>query len=373
MRNHFLMLLMLLGLLLVGCGGDEDNSPSNPPTQGGETISENYVYEIPVIFHVLYQSASDTKQYVNDAWLREILERVNELYQGGVYAESVNMKVKFVPAQTDEQGRTLATPGVEYRKYHAAYPIDPYAFMNDKGGAKGNWQYLWEPNDYVNVMVYNFKEDDQGDAVTLGISHLPYYATTGQPDIEGLTQNNNMNLTKANINFAYCVSINSLYADKHADDRYSDAERQTYYTTDVIATLAHELGHFLGLHHVFSEVEDNEDACEDTDYCEDTPSYNQNRYNEWVAAYNETTPADKRLLKDLVRREPCDGEEYEATNIMDYAYCYSEDFTPDQAHRVRQVLYYSPLMPGPKKNRTKATRAVAAPKGIVDLPIKLSE
>lgn len=373
MRNHFLvMLLVAFCALLAGCGSDEDRAGAGarPDSQNGETISEDYVYEIPVIFHVLYQDASDSRQYVDDAWLREMLEHVNELYEGGVYAESVDMKVRFVPATTDEAGRQLETPGVEYRKYHAAYPIDPYAFMKDKGGANGNWQYLWEPNDYVNVMVYNFREDAQSDAVTLGISHLPYYASANQPDIEGLTQNSNVNLTKDNIDFAYCVSINSLYADKHTDDRYADTDRQMYYTTDVVATLAHELGHFLGLYHVFSEVDDDETACEDTDYCEDTPSYNLANYNEWVKAYNAATPSQERSMRELVRREPCDGEEYEATNIMDYAYCYSEDFTPDQAYRVRQVLYYSPLMPGPKKNRSRATRATDTD-GVVDLPIRL--
>lgn len=373
MRNRFLALFALLIALLAGCGSDDEGGDIKPPASDVTSISEDYVYEIPVIFHVLYDNSSDPKQYINAAWLREALEHVNELYQGGIYAKSVNMKVRFVPAQTDEQGQVLPFPGVEYRKYHAAYPIDPYDFMNDKGGAQGNWQYLWEPNDYVNVMVYNFREDEMGEAVTLGISHMPYYAVARQPDIEGLTKNNNAYLTKDNINFAYCVSINSLYADKHSDDRYSDAERQMYYTTDVVATLAHELGHFLGLHHVFSEVDGDEDACEDTDYCEDTPSYNQLRYNEWVAAYNEATPEDKRSLKELVRREPCDGEEYEATNIMDYAYCYSEDFTEDQAYRVRQVLYYSPLMPGPKKNKSRATRAADKPMGIVDLPIQLKK
>ena len=140
MRSRFLVFFALLIALLAGCGSDDEGGGIKPPAPDVTSISEDYVYEIPVIFHVLYDNSSDPKQYINAAWLREALEHVNELYQGGIYAKSVNMKVRFVPAQTDEQGKALPFPGVEYRKYHAAYPIDPYDFMNDKGGAQGNWQ-----------------------------------------------------------------------------------------------------------------------------------------------------------------------------------------------------------------------------------------
>ncbi len=348
---------------------DEENTATNTSDNKYEGITpdDDYEYELPVIFHVLYKDASDDSQYISASRLKEILEHVNELYEGGIYGESENIKVKFTLAEKDEDGNTLSTPGVEYVKYSGSYPIDAYDFMNDDSGHSGNWKYIWEPNDYINIMVYNFAQDD--DDVTLGISHMPYYAGS-LPDIEGLTKNNKTSLTKDNIKFPYSVSINSLYAAKNKDDRYSDAEVQYYYSTDVIATLAHELGHYLGLFHVFTEVDGDEDACEDTDYCDDTETYNKYLYDEWaIATINAATEENPLTLAQLAEREPCDGETYQSINILDYAYSYSYAFTEDQAYRMRQVLYYCPLIPGPKKDSTSDdTRSV---EGLVDLPIKI--
>ena len=75
--------------------------------------------------------------------------------------------------------------------------------------------------------------------------------------------------------YPHCVSINSNYI-------YVNSNNEYYYTTDVYNTLAHELGHYLGLHHAFSEDGDNTDLCEDTDYCTDTPTYNITKYTEWI-------------------------------------------------------------------------------------------
>lgn len=53
-------------------------------------------------------------------------------------------------------------------------------------------------------------------------------------------------------------------------------------------------------------------------------------------------------------------------NIMDYAYSYSDQFSHDQRNRIRHVLTYSPLIPGPKKGQTQTRTAAEGP---LDLPI----
>lgn len=35
---------------------------------------------------------------------------------------------------------------------------------------------IWNPNEYINVMVYNFKKT-KDNSITLGISNLPYNKT----------------------------------------------------------------------------------------------------------------------------------------------------------------------------------------------------
>lgn len=77
----------------------------------------------------------------------------------------------------------------------------------------------------------------------------------------------------------------------------------------------------------------------------------------------------------MLERSNSKGEEWKATNIMDYSWTLGYEFTSEQRNRMRQVLYYSPLIPGPKKSRstTKSGAARKTVEGIVDLPIQLAK
>ena len=164
-------------------------------------------------------------------------------------------------------------------------------------------------------------------------------------------------LTLANLQFPLCVSINSLYINE-------ESTSTKYNTADVTVTLAHELGHYLGLHHVFAET--NNGTCEDTDYCKDTKSYNKQEYDSNCDYIYENERA-KYTFENLVKRTGCDGIEFISYNIMDYAISYSNQFTLNQRERIRHVLSYSPLIPGPKKGDID-TRALN--EGPLDLPIR---
>ena len=77
-------------------------------------------------------------------------------------------------------------------------------------------------------------------------------------------------------------------------------------------------------------------------------------------------------MKYLIKRKNDQGDEWDSDNIMDYSISLSYSFSPNQKERIRQVLYYSPLLPGPKKNRNseQQTRSWDSDE-IVDLPIRL--
>ena len=111
-------------------------------------------------------------------------------------------------------------------------------------------------------------------------------------------------------------------------------------------SLAHELGHYLGLFHAFSK-----DSKVETDYCADTPDYNRAAYEQWL----NTIPSF--ILTEAYQRNSRNGNTFTSTNTMDYFYGWLNLFTDDQRTRVRHVLEYSPLVPGPKipSNLTRGT------------------
>ena len=104
------------------------------------------------------------------------------------------------------------------------------------------------------------------------------------------------------------------------------------YEDDFYKTLAHELGHYLGLFHVFSEK-----GCDETDYCDDTENYDRTAYTEWLSTF---------------QGDPNDPELFNRTNCE-----------TGESARVRHVLENSPLIPGPKN--------ITVTKGLgeTDLPV----
>ena len=88
-------------------------------------------------------------------------------------------------------------------------------------------------------MVYPFT-----DSQILGISTFPY--SLKNFFLEGTQQVSASWITLENLSFPYCISINSSYIyEQSTDERINQ--------NDAAITLAHELGHYLGLRHVFSE------------------------------------------------------------------------------------------------------------------------
>lgn len=360
------ILTILSVFATVACGGDDGLDTPTTPSSGTSSvdpasIDSTTVYELPVIFHVLYADKSKADQYIPAARLKNLLQYVNEIYQGNIYGKSTNAHLKFILAETDENGKKLSTPGVEYRQYTDEYPIDVNSFMSDNTGDKV--KYIWDPNQYINVMMFNFKQGD-ASTITLGISHMPY---TVDKHVEGLDNVATRYISKSQLKFPLCSAINSLFAAQtpkggyYQSDRYTNSNHTWTQLTpsDIVVTLAHELGHYLGLYHAFTESATNGayeavDSCGDTDYCKDTPSYNRFEY----LAYTSSLPIKIEYLTQLMTRHSCKGQTYEADNIMDYSWTYGFQITPEQRDRIRNVLYYSPLIPGPKKNNINVkTRA----------------
>lgn len=301
-------------------------------------------YRLPVVFHVLYNKEGNKKQNVIEGHLATLIEDVNKLYANC----GVDLGVEFVMAAEDPEGNLLAEPGVDRHRISLT-SINSSTFMGYGREPKKYCEYMWDPNRYVNIFVYTF--EDKG---ILGISHFPYVVKPHS--LEGLTELE-YDAPWSELPWPQCVSINNEYIYSH----------EAYYTmTDVVNTLAHELGHFLGLRHAFSEDPEtyDRDICLDSDFCTDTPTYNKVAYDKFMqGCMTSGGSVDDNEKQLLMMRENCEtGEEFRSTNIMDYAYTEANRFTPQQAARIRYVLEHSPYIPGPKvrlpeqRPTTKATR-----------------
>ena len=319
------------GTLTISSGGQVKVVNLKQPAYTGDV--DSYEYVLPVVFHVLYKDETDEKQNVREGWLASLLERVNKLYKNN------HIGVTFEMAAYDQDGVQLEEAGVMRHKV-ASDSFDPSDFLMGNGEAHDLVEYGQNLRRFINVYVYRFSDDAaETGGQTLGISDMPMTTTEhrldslyAQPDIE--------NYTHMSTPWGVCINNEEIYT---LTDRYY------YKSDDVSVTLAHELGHYLGLLHAFSEV-----GCLYDDACSDTPISDYTAYQERIEQlmedYSRSHSTETLTLDLLATRDNCQeaGQTFVADNIMDYFYCYSNVLTSQQRARIRYVLNYAPMVPGPK-------------------------
>ena len=104
MKTRLIFLLPLLWLLI----GWEDSEPGSKPDSTDPPLIE-YHYELPVVFHVLYQNE---QQNIKKGRIQEIITDCNKYYQNRLGRNSVDMNLEFVLATENPQGVKLDEPGV---------------------------------------------------------------------------------------------------------------------------------------------------------------------------------------------------------------------------------------------------------------------
>lgn len=333
----------------------------------GEVDIEQIIYEVPVIFHIMYNEEDirnpderKRKRALNSEELQSIIHEVNRLYglppvnkleeeedeqnlRERNNVPKLETRIRFVLAKVDPKGKVLPNMGVTRTAITERY-LRPYDILNDKEGGKYH-SMSWPLDRYVNVFVFPFSTEGQGvnEGLLLGISSMPH-ASEKKP-IEGLDILNKRVQHFSNYN--HCIVVN---AEAFEERIYSEFFLKNKLG---ISTIAHELGHYLGLAHTFTEIRREgggiiTDACEDTDYCLDTPTYNREAYNRTAREIIAAGGSYQVMLEGLLRRTDCANVKFISTNVMDYEWSHSDRFTPDQVKRMRQVLYYSPTVPGQK-------------------------
>ncbi len=316
------------GTLTITAGGTRRTVSLSQPAFSGSL--DQYEYHLPVVFHVLYNDEGDEQQYVRKGHMDKILTEVNKLYADN------DMHVTFELARYDDKGDELEERGVVRHKVDFE-DYDPSLFLaNDNEDNRQYARYAQNLKKYINVFIFRFEQTLENRSA-MGLTRLPIMPTVHPMD--------SLMTTDAANNFAYVRSpwgccINNEFIYEWQDD---ESINPNY----IVTIIAHELGHYLGLLHTFSMDECSmDDACFDTNICD------YMNYVDYITAYirqKQEAGVTTFSIADLARRNDCKtAEEYTAHNIMDYAYCYNDEFTNQQRKRIRQVLWYSPLVPGPK-------------------------
>lgn len=277
-----------------------------------QIITDTAYYEIPVVFHVLYNNASEN---IHDSLMHNQIRELNLAYRKLTSDTSrirkifkpiaADVRIQFRLATTDPKGRP--TTGIERRytskttfaqNIYGAYTLD----MKDstKGGAGA-----WDPVHYLNIWVCDMEYPNKV-AIVYGFATPP----TGAPNWD-----NSGNATKDSGDYESGVVLHYKVTGKRNPQAPSQNTEGK--------TAVHEVGHYLGLRHVWGDGT-SATGCSVDDGIFDTPN----------TRYSNSSCTGQNTCKDSVGDKPDQTENY-----MDYALdgC-AAMFTQQQAYMMRYVL-----------------------------------
>lgn len=296
------------------------------------------VYRIPVVVHVIHDGeplgagSNIPDQNILDqiAVLNEDFRRMPGTPGWSSDPRSADTQIEFVLAKRDPNGNPT-TGIVRWNRNTMGWTAPPYNTAYIDGTIKPATQ--WDPNRYLNIWV----ADLQGGL--LGYAQFPDASgLLGMPGDAGMGA-----CTQA----ANTDGVVILYSAFGSAGKSSSGLTAPYHLG---RTTTHEVGHWLGLRHVWGDQQPN---CGD-DFCDDTPMGTNAIYGCAAGA-------------------PSCGATASLTRMVENYMEYSDDacmnmFSQDQALRMRVVLEYCP------RRRSLITSPALVPPtttdaSLIDLPL----
>ncbi len=260
------------------------------------------VYTIPVVFHIIHNGENlGTGVNISDQRIQEQIDVLNKDFRREnedaastppiFLPVAADAEINFVLAKQDPEG--LPSNGI----VRVQGSKSQYSASQDDALLKS--ESYWPAEDYLNIWVTNLSGNFIGNA---------QYPFANLPGLQG--QFLNYRLTDGLVIDYLWVGINT---NTTSFDSYG-------------RTATHELGHYLGLRHIWGDG-----SCSFDDFCADTPAASGSYSGKSSPC---SFPDDQRI---------CDEGSPMFQNFMDYTddECMNM-FTLDQKERMRLVLEYSP-------------------------------
>lgn len=277
-------------------------------TNNQNARTENSIV-IPVIVHVVYNLYSDLSQNIPKAQIDSQFAILNRNFSGqSSYINNVpsvfsgfvaNTGITFCPAKIAPDGQVLSEPGIERinRTSIGASTPSGSGWLNTYIDELIKPRTIWDPSIYLNIWIVPRARSSNGSL--LGYATFP--TMTG---LDGILDENEKVINTDGIvcvSYAFGKSINN-------DPDYNDG-----------GTATHEIGHWLGLRHIWGD-----DECGD-DFCNDTPTHQEENYG----------------CPTFPKMNTCGGAPYGEMfmNYMDYVNdnC-SNMFTENQKERMQTTM-----------------------------------
>lgn len=261
------------------------------------------IITLPVIVHVIHNNEIEGKgANISADQIYSQLEILNQDFRRKQGSPGYNtdpagadVRIEFCPARVDPKGNILSEPGINrISRNSKGFSAPPYNEEYVNGTIKP--QTYWDPNGYMNIWVCNLQSND--GRTLLGYAQYPSSAgLTGIPEKPGSAETDG-------------IVINYMVFGKveNTESPYRFGR-----------TTTHEIGHWLGLIHVWGDGDCNAD-----DYCEDTPRANGPTYG---CPENEVSCTYRNMVENYMQ--------YTDDACMNI-------FTQNQLVRIQTVMRLSP-------------------------------
>lgn len=291
----------------------------NRSSKQGRLLEEDEVIKIPVVVHVVSKNSADFREIssnvnISDAQVYSQIQVLNEDYRRLAYTPGFNddprgadTRIQFELAQFDIHGRPIGTYDKNLERFTGINRIqtnkESYRICttcNTEEELANLTVNDFPPTHYLNIWVTRLTGG------YLGVGQFPLNAEVDGLDTDGLREKTDGVI----IDYRYfgrdgVTNTNRLYADGR--------------------TTTHEVGHWLGLRHIWGDA-----RCGD-DYVDDTPWSDSKNENSCLDVYT-TCPQEEPFTRKMIE------------NFMDYTpdACMNI-FTKGQVARMRAVLETAPL------------------------------